>query len=190
MKYILTIIFSLLLLSCATVEKNQQRTPSNTRDSGFVTAFKLNSGLLFSKALPGAYTNGCVHPYGKYDRAWCTYDTDSSGKISGEVKVEDSLAATACSEIGARLPTSFEIEGLFRHFNHSITSNGPVLTEIGLADFEATFGIDLKKESIWSSTLLFDVDRKFARSAWKHNHEGRIGVERSSAHIVLCVIDP
>lgn len=110
---------------------------------------KLN-GLSWSKALPDHYSNGCVASSGQYSSSKCTYDNVASG--NRQVRVEDSEAAKACRNIGARLPTKEEFESLIRNFDYSEEHRSfPQLTNKGNADMQAIFG-DMDNY-FWSSSV-------------------------------------
>ena len=72
--------------------------------------------LAWSRALPGEYSNGCASNTGKFDQSKCTYEMSKDGKaLTG---TNESQAAQACRDIGARLPTQEEYKRLIRRFEH------------------------------------------------------------------------
>lgn len=95
------------------------------------------------------YRNGCVDSTGTYDGSKCTYENGSDG--FRQVKVADSDAAKACSEIGARLPTKPEFESLIRRFDYTEHAYGPELTHKGVTEMQNIFG-DMWN-AFWSSSV-------------------------------------
>ena len=116
----------------------------------FEVAYTDQSGLSWSTEIPGLYTNGCVDAYGYFDRGKCSFETGSDGSL--QVKVDDSNAAKACRDIGARLPTKSEFESLIRDFGHTEEFNGLRLTEAGRTDMHIKFG-DGMINWFWSSSV-------------------------------------
>lgn len=104
--------------------------------------------------LPETYTHGCFEG-GSPGGIRCTLSRTRENLF--EAVEEDSDAAKACRDIGARLPTQGEIISLLRNFDHEeqrvnqyVTS--PVLTEKGFKEMEAKLG-DMK-HSYWSSSVI------------------------------------
>lgn len=82
------------------------------------------NGIRWTKALQKAkyphdfiwLYNGCVDSEGHYQSSKCTMKRGPDGKF--QVVVEDSDAALACKQVGARLPTKQEYESLMLNFEH------------------------------------------------------------------------
>jgi hypothetical protein len=103
--------------------------------------------LQWGKMLTGTYSNGCAGANGLYDYGKCTVEKGADGNL--QVKVADSNAAKACRDMGARLPTKPEFESLIRQFDHFEKSDGPGLTESGVAGVKKVFG---ERLASWSSS--------------------------------------
>lgn len=104
----LILLMGISTLAAAAVQVKGRFAPVYTDSS---------NNLFWTKALPGTFSNGCIDVNGKYDGRKCTLETDANGVpifVDGAwtVKVDDSDAARACRDIGARLPTKKEIESI------------------------------------------------------------------------------
>lgn len=112
--------------------------------------------LSWSKALPGEYSNGCVNSDGRWDSSKCTLENGANGTL--EVKLEDSNAAKACRNIGARLPTEREYDSLIQNFPHTkkqcfwdAAKTCSRLTPQGIEYMQSVFG-DMNN-LFWSSSV-------------------------------------
>ncbi|MNJ91380.1 hypothetical protein D3C87_90310 [compost metagenome] len=157
----MTMVASITAIEASAMEStSQQKTFSSYKDDGqFLTAYVDQSGLSWSVALQGRFSNGCADAIGRYSESKCTFEIDANKNL--QVKVDDSMAAKSCREIGARLPTKTEIESLIRNFDHTEMSSGPKLTELGRSDMQAKFSDDIHSW-IWSSSVWsFSHDRAY-----------------------------
>jgi len=124
---------------------------SYAADGQFESVYTDNSNKVsWGKTVSNIYTNGCADANGQQNNFYCTFDTLADG--SHQVKVEDSYAAKACSEIGARLPTKQEIDSLVRNFDHTEESQGPKLTAKAHADIEKVLR-HIDGQLFWSSSV-------------------------------------
>jgi len=149
------------------------------------------NGLLWSKALPGTYTNGCVNSSGEYSYRNCTFETNRDGSPKlvddgiGEIKISDSLAAQACDKVGGRLPTKSEIESLIRNFDSIEGTRGPRLTLKGRIEMQAKFGENMAK---WFWSASFNSSNP-ATAYYFDGTSGVVGEEfRKYPHAVRCVL--
>ncbi len=163
-------------------EVTADHSAKEVQASKFITVYtdKLN-GLSWSKALPGTYSNGCASN-SAYDPLKCTFDVVGGSR---QVRVEDSEAAKACREIGARLPTKEEFESLIRNFDIKQYSLG--LTDNGVAQMQVIFG-DMNNW-FWSASVSSSIpDFAFAFDGGLGN--GGIGYgSRYENGAVRCVSD-
>lgn len=159
-------LYSILAISlvAGSVHANRPATNGGTKFAS-VYIDKINN-LSWSKALPGTYSNGCVGDDGEYDASKCTFETNSDG--TRQVKVADSAAARACSDLGggARLPTEREYQSLIQKFDHATykchwdgTKNCHRLSGKGISDMQSIFG-DMNNW-FWSSVSPNDSDGAF-----------------------------
>lgn len=182
----LTILIAIASVTCSIAFAE---TNDKSASGQFEQVLRDNTNkLAWSKALPGAYTNGCLNAHGILDYSKCVFEKGSDGRF--RIKVEFSAAAQACTSVGARLPTELEFHSLIRNFDHIETTAMPRLTRRGIQDMQLVFG-DMNNEEnswFWTSSASYDV----TSGILFNGNSGLISaqlVPRFSNYAVRCVAD-
>lgn len=172
-------------------------------DGSFPSVYKDKAGLNWSKSI-GEFSNGCITNPNDEDANDCKYEKYGNNEI--RVKKETSEAEVACSKIGGRLPTVYELNDLITNFEYELRDGmgGKFrkLTDKGVTDFLSTFMPfeDFTLEfKIWSSTIRSDGQPYYNTAAATVLYFGKdVSTSRKSgylsaqwwrvmAHHVLCV---
>jgi len=158
----------------------------------------LIGSLCWSKTLSSpnglGFTHGCVALNNKkqaildartrmpkLDQEMCTRDDDD------EVVVADSEAASACNEVGGRLPTRREfIVNWILNYSHISGGNGTgiiYLTPAGIQDLSRHLREDISTREFWSSSSA----STFPDKALLFGGDRLKGADRTTRHAVRCV---
>ena len=125
--------------------------------------------LAWSSAISGTYSNGCTNEADYYSKSKCSVTKTAEAAV--QVSVDDSAAARACRNFGARLPTRQEYESLMKNFDllpSRYLSTSPFLSEKGVRDMQSVFKdtdnlfwtSSINSEDDFNNAFVFEVTRE------------------------------